>query len=101
MFHIVHETSAPLRLVEAPDPTPGAGGILIRVAAAAVNRPDLAQRAGFYPPPAGAPPTLGLEGAGTVEKIGAGVSRWKVGDQVTALLAGGGYATQALAHEGS
>jgi putative PIG3 family NAD(P)H quinone oxidoreductase len=82
-------------------PEPGRGEILIRVAAAGVNRPDLTQRAGFYPPPPGAPDTLGLEVAGVVEAVGPGVTRWHEGQEVTALLPGGGYATYALAHEGS
>ena len=101
MLKIVHESGAPVRLAEAPAPEPGAGEILIRVSAAGINRPDLLQRAGMYPPPPGAPDTLGLEVAGAVEKIGAGVTRWKAGDQVTALLPGGGYATHALAQAGS
>jgi putative PIG3 family NAD(P)H quinone oxidoreductase len=101
MRNIVHAKDAPLAIAEAPMPEPGAGQILIRVAAAGVNRPDLAQRAGFYPPPPGAPETLGLEVAGEVVALGSGVTRWKVGDQVCALLAGGGYAEYALAHEGS
>jgi putative PIG3 family NAD(P)H quinone oxidoreductase len=81
-----------LRLGEADDPAPGPGQILIRVEAAGVNRPDIIQRAGFYPPPPGAPPTLGLEVAGEVMK---GAGRWKTGDKVCALLGGGGYAEQA------
>jgi len=101
MRNIVHAKDAPLVLAGAPIPEPGAGQILIRVAAAGINRPDLAQRAGFYPPPAGAPETLGLEVAGEVSAIGADVTRWKAGDQVCALLPGGGYAEYALAHEGS
>ena len=101
MKKITHALGTPLTLAEAPIPEPGAGEILIRVAAAGINRPDLAQRAGFYPPPPGAPETLGLEVAGEVVGAGAGVTRWKAGDQVTALLAGGGYAEYALAHEGS
>lgn len=76
-------------------PAPGPGEILIRVAAAGVNRPDLIQRMGMYPPPPGAPDTLGLEVAGEVAAVGAGVSRWSVGDQVCALLGGGGYAEYA------
>src|SRR6185436_18103747 len=75
--------------------------VLIRVAAAGVNRPDLTQRAGFYPPPPGAPETLGLEVSGVIESVGASVTRWREGDEVCALLAGGGYATYAVAHEGS
>lgn len=74
-------------------PAAGPGEILIKVAAAGVNRPDLLQRMGFYPPPPGAPVTLGLEVAGEVV-IGAG--RWKVGDKVCALLGGGGYAEYAV-----
>jgi putative PIG3 family NAD(P)H quinone oxidoreductase len=75
--------------------------VLIRVAAAGVNRPDLIQRAGLYPPPPGAPQTLGLEVAGTIEAVGANVARWREGDHVVALLPGGGYASYAIAHEGS
>lgn len=78
-----------LKAVTISRPTPGPGQILIRVEAAGVNRPDLAQRIGAYPPPPGAPDTLGLEVAGEVI-VGAG--RWKAGDKVCALLGGGGYA---------
>jgi len=101
MRRIEHAPDQPLKLVEAPTPKPGPGEILIRVAAAGVNRPDLMQRAGLYPPPPGAPSTLGLEVAGDVVENGPGVERWHVGDKVAALLAGGGYAEYALAHEGS
>jgi putative PIG3 family NAD(P)H quinone oxidoreductase len=82
-----------LHLADAPDPKPGPGQILIRVAAAGVNRPDVIQRLGFYPPPPGAPATLGLEVAGEVVE---GAGRWKAGDQVCALLGGGGYAELAV-----
>src|ERR1700748_297623 len=75
-----------------PVPTPGAGEILVKVAAAGVNRPDVMQRRGLYPPPAGATDIPGLEIAGTVAACGPGVSRWRVGDQVAALVSGGGYA---------
>jgi len=75
-------------------PEPGPGQILIRVRAAGVNRPDLLQRLGFYPPPPGAPTTLGLEVAG---EVAVGSGRWKVGDKVCALLGGGGYAQYAVA----
>ncbi len=85
-----------LRLTQAPDPLPAAGEILIRAAAAGVNRPDLLQRAGLYPPPPGVSPILGLEVAGTVAAVGAGVTRWAVGDRVCALLGGGGYAELAV-----
>jgi len=79
-----------------PDPVPGPGEIRIAVRAAGVNRPDLLQRQGRYPPPPGAPDILGLEVAGTVAEIGEGVTRWTVGDRVCALLGGGGYADQAI-----
>ncbi len=82
-----------LKAVELERPVPGPGEILIKVAAAGVNRPDLLQRLGFYPPPPGAPVTLGLEVAGEVV-VGAG--RWKAGDKVCALLGGGGYAQYAV-----
>ncbi|MEL6680332.1 MAG: alcohol dehydrogenase catalytic domain-containing protein, partial [Pseudomonadota bacterium] len=75
-----------------PVPAPQAGEILIRVAAAGVNRPDALQRAGAYDPPPGASDLPGLEASGTVVALGSGVSRWAVGDSVTALLPGGGYA---------
>jgi putative PIG3 family NAD(P)H quinone oxidoreductase len=81
-----------LRLAQIPKAEPRTGQILIRVAAAGVNRPDIIQRLGFYPPPPGAPPTMGLEVAGEVV-VAAG--RWKVGDRVCALLGGGGYAEYA------
>ena len=84
---------------ERPVPTPGAGEILVKVAAAGVNRPDVMQRKGLYPPPPGAPDIPGLEIAGTVAAVGAGVKRWKEGDAITALVAGGGYAEYCLAHE--
>lgn len=77
-------------------PEPGPGQVLIAVRAAGVNRPDIAQRNGFYPPPPGAPQTLGLEVAGEVAMAGEGVSRWTIGDRVTALLGGGGYADYAV-----
>src|SRR5262245_42343141 len=78
--------------VELPVPAPGPGQILIRVAAAGVNRPDVMQRQGSYPPPPGHSPLPGLEAAGEVVSVGADVTRWKHGDRVTALLNGGGYA---------
>jgi putative PIG3 family NAD(P)H quinone oxidoreductase len=78
-----------LKLGEVDDPIPAPGQIIIRVAAAGVNRPDIIQRLGFYPPPPGAPPTMGLEVAGEVIHA---AGRWRVGDTVCALLGGGGYA---------
>jgi putative PIG3 family NAD(P)H quinone oxidoreductase len=80
-----------------PTPKPGKGEVLIKVAAAAINRPDVLQRQGKYPPPPGAPDTLGLDVAGTVVASGPDVSWPKVGDQVCALVAGGGYAEYAVA----
>ena len=81
-----------LRAVSRPVPSPDAGEVLIRVSAAGVNRPDVMQRQGLYPPPPGAPDIPGLEVAGTIVELGSGTSRWKTGDQVCALVAGGGYA---------
>jgi NADPH2:quinone reductase len=77
-------------------PRAGPGQILVRVCAAGVNRPDLMQRQGFYPPPPGAPSTLGLEIAGEVVMVGPGATRWREGDRVAALLGGGGYAQYAV-----
>jgi putative PIG3 family NAD(P)H quinone oxidoreductase len=85
-----------LELSEIATPAAGPGQILVRVRAAGVNRPDILQRLGFYPPPPGAPATLGLEVAGEVVALGEGVLRWKVGDKVAALLGGGGYAEYAV-----
>lgn len=85
-----------LKLIEAPDLEPGPGEVRIRVRAAGINRPDLLQRQGLYPPPPGAPETLGLEVAGEIDRLGEGVTGWAVGDRVCALLGGGGYAEQAL-----
>jgi putative PIG3 family NAD(P)H quinone oxidoreductase len=84
---------------ERPLPLPGAGEILVQVTAAGVNRPDVMQRMGLYPPPKGAPDIPGLEIAGTVAACGTGVTRWKEGDEVAALVVGGGYAQYCLAHE--
>jgi putative PIG3 family NAD(P)H quinone oxidoreductase len=81
---------------EMDTPEPGPGQILIRVRAAGVNRPDLLQRRGFYPPPPGAPKTMGLEVAGDVAALGEGVTQWALGDRVCALLGGGGYAQYAV-----
>jgi NADPH2:quinone reductase len=89
-----------LRPVTRPLPLPAAGEVLIKTAAAGVNRPDVAQRKGGYPPPPGASDLPGLELAGTVAALGAGVERWKVGDKVCALVAGGGYAEYCTAPAG-
>jgi putative PIG3 family NAD(P)H quinone oxidoreductase len=83
-----------LAIEEVADPSPQAGELVINVVAAGVNRADLLQRQGHYSPPPGAPTWLGLECSGTVTALGAGVSGWSVGDEVCALLTGGGYAEQ-------
>jgi NADPH:quinone reductase len=86
-----------LEPVERPDPVPGPGDVLIRLAAAGVNRPDVLQRRGAYPPPPGASDIPGLEVAGTVAAVGADVEGWRTGDAVCALVSGGGYATMCVA----
>jgi putative PIG3 family NAD(P)H quinone oxidoreductase len=86
-----------MTLADGPAPTPGPGQILIEVVCAGVNRPDVLQRSGRYPPPADASPVLGLEVAGRVAALGAGVTEWKVGAGVTALAPGGGYAEYCVA----
>jgi NADPH2:quinone reductase len=83
--------------VERPIPEPGPGEVLIRVAAAGVNRPDVMQRRGVYPPPPGASDIPGLEVAGAIEHTGDGVTEWRGGDRVCALVAGGGYAEYCVA----
>jgi len=94
---IVVKEGGPLAWEDVPAPEPGPGEVLIEVHAAALNRADLAQRAGTYPPPPGAPDTLGLEVAGRITKLGAGVSGWQVGEEACVLLSGGGYAELAVA----
>lgn len=89
-----------LRVEERPDPVPAAGEVLIRVAASGVNRADLLQREGLYPPPAGAPAWPGLEVSGVIDAVGEGVTEWRSGDEVVALLAGGGYAEYCVAPVG-
>ena len=86
---------------EVEQPIPGENEILVRVHATAINRADLMQRRGLYPPPPGASTVMGLECAGIVEQTGPGVTRFSIGDSVCALLAGGGYAEYAVVHEGS
>jgi putative PIG3 family NAD(P)H quinone oxidoreductase len=89
-----------LALREVPAPTAGPGEVLLDVAATAVNRADLLQRQGHYPPPPGASDIIGLECSGTIAALGEGVTRWAVGDEVCALLAGGGYAEQVVVPAG-
>ncbi len=90
-----------LQTAEFPTPTPSANQVLIKVAAAGINRPDLIQRQGTYPPPAGASDILGLEVAGTIVAIGDHVSDLRIGDRVCALVSGGGYAEYCIADAGS
>jgi len=91
---VVDEPGDPevMHLAEVPDPVAGPGEVLLRVHGTAVNRADTLQRRGFYPPPPGASPIIGMEAAGEIEAVGAGVDRWQPGDRACALLAGGGYA---------
>lgn len=87
-----------LQVGEAPRPTPAEGQVLVKVVATSINRPDLVQREGKYPPPPGDSEILGLEVAGTIEELGAGVTGWKVGDRVLSLVGGGAYAEYAVAY---
>ena len=88
-----------LQLAEMPVPQPAKGQVLVKVHAAGVNRPDILQRQGGYPPPPGAPPTPGLEIAGEVVDLGEGAARYKIGDKVCALVPGGGYAQYCVVAE--
>jgi len=101
MRAVLSRPNEKLVLHDLPVPQPGPGQVLVKVAAAGINRPDLIQRSGMYPPPPGAPDTMGLEASGTVIALGENVTTLKIGDRVTALLPGGGYADYALADEGS
>lgn len=90
-----------LNLIDRPLPAPKQGEVLIKVGAAGINRADCYQRQGAYPPPPGASDVLGLEVSGTIAALGEGVSGWKVGDKVCALVSGGAYAQYCTAHSGS
>ncbi|MFE9020320.1 NAD(P)H-quinone oxidoreductase [Streptomyces sp. NPDC007808] len=98
----IPEPGGPEALVwdEVPDPTPGEGEVLVEVVAGAVNRADILQRQGFYDPPPGTSPYPGLECSGRIAELGPGVGGWAVGDEVCALLAGGGYAEKAVVPAG-
>src|SRR6201999_4544836 len=100
MRAIVAESSDQLVWQEVPDVSPGPGEVLVKVGAAGVNRADLLQAAGKYPPPSGASEILGLEVAGTIVETGEQADRWAVGQPVCALLAGGGYAELVAVPEG-
>ncbi len=101
MLGVIVEQGQPLVLGVVERPSVGPSDVLIEVKAAGLNRADLMQRAGFYPPPPGASDVLGLEAAGVVAEIGSGVTEWQVGDRVCALLSGGGYAEYAATDAGS
>lgn len=101
MKAIVVDDDKQMHWQEVETPAPGPEEVLIKVHATAVNRADLMQRQGFYPPPPGASPVMGLECAGEVIQVGDNVSRWHEGDRVCALMAGGGYAEYAVADAGS
>jgi len=88
-----------MQLTSVTTPTPAAAEVLIRVAAAGINRPDVMQRQGMYPPPPGAPDILGLEVSGSVVAVGEAVTQFEIGDQICALVAGGGYAQYCIASE--
>ncbi|MBV5341344.1 MAG: NAD(P)H-quinone oxidoreductase [Deltaproteobacteria bacterium] len=89
-----------LRIGEAEKPDPAEGQVLVKVFATSINRPDLVQREGKYPPPAGDSAILGLEVAGVIEALGAGVTGWQIGERVMTLVGGGGYAEFAVAYAG-
>jgi NADPH2:quinone reductase len=100
---VISQSGGPevLKLVEKPKPQPGDGEVAIKIFAAGVNRPDVSQRKGHYPPPPGASPDIpGLEVAGIIEETGNDCHRWKIGDKVCALLTGGGYAEYCAVPEG-
>ena len=101
MKAIVVNDDSSLSWTDVPDEVAGEGEVLIRVAATAINRADLMQRRGMYPPPPGASSVMGLECAGEIVAVGAGVSASRIGEKVCALLAGGGYAELATAPSGS
>lgn len=99
---VIDEPGGPevMHVRDVPDPEPAPGEVLVAVTATAVNRADLLQRQGYYPPPPGAAPYLGLEVSGTIAALGADVHGWRVGEEVCALLAGGGYAELAAVPAG-
>jgi putative PIG3 family NAD(P)H quinone oxidoreductase len=99
---VISEPGGPdvLQWLEVPDPVPGPGDVLIDIVAAGVNRADLLQRQGFYPPPPGAPPYPGMECSGRIAAVGSQVSGWKPGEEVCALMSGGGYAEKAAVPAG-
>lgn len=101
MWAVVVEEDQPLKLGEVEKPSCGPNDVLVEVMTAGLNRADLVQRKGLYPPPPGASQIMGLECAGTIVSIGSDVSGWSVGDRVCGLMAGGGYAEYAVIDQGS
>ncbi|MEO0550569.1 MAG: NAD(P)H-quinone oxidoreductase [Pseudomonadota bacterium] len=101
MSAVIAETDQPLKLTQVPVPSYGPDDVLVDIQASGLNRADLVQRQGFYPPPPGASEIMGLECAGTIAEVGSNVTDWKPGDRVCALLAGGGYAEKTAVHHGS
>jgi len=101
MWAVVVEDDKPLKLGEVDKPVCGSNDVLVEIVTAGLNRADLVQRRGMYPPPPGASEIMGLECAGTIVAIGADVSDWSIGDRVCGLLAGGGYAEFAAIDQGS
>ena len=101
MWAVKIDGEKPLSLGQEPRPVVNDEDVLIEVKTAGLNRADLIQRKGFYPPPKGASQIMGLECSGTIVEVGSAVSDWKIGDRVCALMAGGGYAEFAAVHQGS
>lgn len=101
MWAVINQEDEPLKLGEAPMPECGPNEVLVEVQAAGLNRADLIQRRGLYPPPPGASPIMGLECSGTIVKVGSDVRDWQVGARVAGLLAGGGYAEYTAIDAGS
>ncbi len=101
MWAVVTEDDAPLKLADVEKPACGPNDVLVEIVTAGLNRADLVQRRGMYPPPPGASQIMGLECSGTIVEVGAKVSGWSVGDRVCGLMAGGGYAEFAVVDQGS
>ncbi len=101
MWAVVVEDEAPLKLADVVKPVCGPGDVLVEIVTAGLNRADLVQRRGMYPPPPGASPIMGLECSGTIVALGSDVSGWSVGDRVCGLMAGGGYAEFAVVDQGA
>lgn len=101
MWAVMAEDDAPLKLADVKKPGCGPGDVLVEIVTAGLNRADLVQRRGMYPPPPGASEIMGLECSGTIVEIGSDVADWSVGDRVCGLMAGGGYAEYAVVDQGS